>query len=255
MNRGEILMRDKILIGILSGCVILSATGCSSDKNNTSQSGNEKEVVALPEQNQEEETQETETQETVQESPDYYTELIAAARECIVNKDEEIAAAYDFSSALLTTGDYETLGYMIEDIDGNGIEELIFGANGTAPDDTWDSIIYNAYTISDEGLVPVLYGWERNRYYICENGMIANESLGGASNFNTSFFTIEDSKFYLVESVIYDSSKDSTNPWFYSTVSEDDAENAEPISEEKATEIIERYDYRELTLIPFTEGN
>lgn len=39
----------------------------------------------------------------------------------------------------------------------------------------WDSIIYNIYSMSDGAPVQVLYGWERNRYYLCENVLIANE--------------------------------------------------------------------------------
>lgn len=42
-------MKNKIIIGILSGCVLLSATGCSSYENNMPQSGNNEEMVALSE--------------------------------------------------------------------------------------------------------------------------------------------------------------------------------------------------------------
>ena len=73
--------------------------------------------------------------------------------------------------------------------------------------------------------------------------MIANEGSGGASNSSYSYFVFDGSKLQLAESVIYDGAKDPENPWFYSTVSQYDAENAAPISEEAATELMEKYVY------------
>lgn len=237
-----IFMKNRFLFGILYIYVLLSLIGCSSNIETQSEYNLE---TSLSEHNQEEYT----------ESYDYYEELIAAARECILKKDEKILENYDFSSVMLMSGDYEILGYLIEDIDGNGIDELIFGENGTDPDGMWDGIIYNIYTISDGELVHVLNGWERNRYYLCENGMIANEGSSGAANSNYSYFTFEESKLHLVESVIYDGIKDADNPWFYSTESEYDAENAEPISEDRSIEIREKYVYKHPTFIPFVENN
>lgn len=236
-------MKNKFLVGILCIGVLLSATGCGSQTETKAQSVNGAETAVSSVHNQEEET----------ESGGYYEELIAAARECNQKKDETMLEKYDFSSVILTSRDYERLGYLIEDIDGNGIDELIFGANGTEPDDAWDSIIYDIYTISDGELVHVLNGWERNRYYFCENGMIANEGSSGAANSSFAYFTFEESTLHLVESVICDGMKDADHPWFYSTESKYDAENAEPISEEKSVEIREKYVYEHPEFIPFAK--
>ena len=185
----------------------------------------------------------------------FYEDLIAAARECIVKKELAVPENYDFSTAIITTGAYGTRGYLIKDIDGNGIEELIFGENANEPEDIWNGIIFDIYTISDGELVHVLTGWERKRCYFCENGMIAEEGSSGAGNSNYSYFTFEESKLHLVESVIYDGVKDADHPWFYSTESEYNAENAEPISEERALEIREKYVYEHPVFIPFAEEN
>ena len=186
---------------------------------------------------------------------DSYEKLIAAAREYIVKHNDKIRMDYDFSTALMSTGTYEISGYLIEDIDGNGIDELIFGENGNNPDDMWDGIVYEIYTTYNGKPVRVLKGWERNRYFLCENGMLANEGSSGAGNSSYSYFTYEESKLHLVEAVIYDGMRDADHPWFYSTKSEYDAEDAEPISEERAMEIMDKYVYEHPVFIPFAEDN
>lgn len=188
-----------------------------------------------------------------------YGELIAAARECAIKNNGEVPEGYDFSSVIYMKKDwdYGILGYLIKDLDGDGTKELIFGANASekeGADDSWDGIVYDIYTVSDGKLVHVLDGWEWNRYYLCSNGMIANEGSGGAANSNYSYYTFDGLKLNLVESVIYDAAKDADNPWFYSKKSGYDAENANPISEGKAEEIRGKYVYMRPDFVPFTDG-
>lgn len=184
-----------------------------------------------------------------------YEDLIEAASDFIMNKDLEAQTGYDFSIALLSSGG--SPGYLIKDIDGNGTDELIFGENVRDPQlsPTWDGVIYDIYTISDGALIHVLNGWERSRYYLCENGMIAHEGSSGAANFNYAYFTFERWELHLKESVIYDGMRDADHPWFYSTESPYDAKNAEPISENRSMEIREAYTYEHPDFIPFTEEN
>lgn len=195
-------------------------------------------------------TEDNNADEEIIEKPaidnDFYEELIAAAERCIREEDYEAPEAYGFSVIIYIGRNSETLGYRIEDIDGNGIEELIFGEN-------WGehTVIYDIYTIFEGELVHVLEGWDRNRYYLCENGMIANEGSGGAARSNYSYFTFDGVELHLAEAVIYDGDKDRENPWFYSVESEYDAEYAEPISEERAAEIRNQYVYCRRTFIPF----
>ncbi len=239
-------MKKKWLAGMLWIGILMTAVGCSL-KTEAPVSSEETIETTLLEDSREDVTEES------TEDRDYYGELIEAARKCHVEKDEEMLENYDFSSVLITSSDYEVLGYWIEDLDGDGITKLIFGGNGTEPDDGWNGIIYDIYTISDGELIHVLDGWERNRYFLCENGMIANEGSSGAANSNYTYFTLENAELHLVESVIYDGMKDAEHPWFYSMESEYDAENAEPISEEQAKEIMGKYVYQRPTYIPFAE--
>lgn len=190
---------------------------------------------------------------------DYYEDLIAAARECIEgNVVEEPEDYYDFSYIIYrygaSNGASEGLGYLIEDIDGNGTDELFFGQNDE-PDSAYNGVIYDIYTISDGELVHVLSGGERDRYYFCENGMIANEGSGGASISGWAYYFFEGAELNLVEAILYNGLKDSDNPWFYSTQTDfpDGSENAESISEEQAQEIMEKYVYERPIFIPFVE--
>lgn len=198
--------------------------------------------------------------ENVEETEVYdaYTKMIDNVRTYLADKAPEgLINDHSFSIALLTCKDYGIPGYLIEDIDGNGTDELIFGVTGINPElsSTWDGVIYDIYTMSDGELVHVLNGWERNRYYFCENGMIANEGSSGAADSNYAYFTFEASNLHLVEAVIYDGMRDADHPWFYSTESEYDSENASPISEEQAEEIMEKYVYECPKFVPFTDRN
>ena len=244
-------MKKKLFAGMLCLGILTVTAGCSSrietgarpeETMETTGTTTAVETTALPEESQAEPP----------EQRDYYGELIEAARKCSVEKDAEMLENYDFSSVIRMSGiDDETLGYQIKDLDGNGTGELIFGGNRAEPGHAWDGIIYDIYTIADGELIHVLDGWERNRYYLCENGMIANEGSSSAFNSNYSYFTFEGEELELVESVIYDEMKDAGHPWFYSTESEYDAEYADPISEEWANEIIGSYRYQRPVFTPF----
>ncbi len=192
-----------------------------------------------------------ESPQTPEQEPEveneFYQKLIYGVRKCIAGEEVELPEEYDFSVIIHMWPDSDTLGYFIEDIDGNGTEELIFGEN-------WGkdlSVVYNIYTISAGELVRVTDGCDRNQYYLCENGMIANEGSSSAAESCYAYFTFDGSELHFVESVIYDGYKDPENPWFYSTESAYDAEYAEPVSEERARETMGRYVYKKLTFIPF----
>lgn len=194
--------------------------------------------------------------ETALEGTDYsgYEELIAEAKDVLENFDGNYPEEELFSSVFYKHGDYETLGYLIKDIDGNGIDELIFGANTDGWDDgSWDGIIYDIYTIVNGEVVHVLSGWERNRYYLCENGCIANEGSSSAFESNYNYYTYNGTELTLVESVLYYSFHDEEHPWFYSTENEPDIKNAEPISQDKAAEIMNRYVHEHPQYTPFVE--
>ena len=99
--------------------------------------------------------------ETLLAGTDYsgYEELIAQAIDVLNNFDGNYPKEEPFSSVIYQNWDYETLGYLIKDMDGNGIDELIFGANTDGWDEgSWDGIIYDVYTIENGEVIHVLDG-------------------------------------------------------------------------------------------------
>lgn len=187
-----------------------------------------------------------------------YEELITAAKECIEGKADADSDDYDFSYMIYWYGAYYgasmRLGYLMEDLDGNGTEELIFGQNDD-PDSAWNGVIYNLFTIEDGEVIRVFNGGERATYHLCENGMIAHEGADGAFRSVYAYYSFEGTELHLVEAVIYNGWDYEENPWFYSTRTDSyyDEEYLEPISEEQAWSIIEKYVYEHPTFIPFVE--
>ena len=192
--------------------------------------------------------------ETLLTGTDYsgYDELIAQVIDVLHNFDGNYPDEEPFSIVIYQNWDYETLGYLIKDIDNNGVEELIFGANTDGWDEgSWDGIIYDVYTIVNGEVIHVLDGWERNRYYLCENGYIANEGSSSAFESCYNYYTYSGIELTLVESVLYYSLQDEVNPWFYSTQIEPDIDHAKSISFDEATEIMSKYVHEHLQYTPF----
>ncbi len=142
----------------------------------------------------------------------------------------------------------KTLGYAVMNVDGDGTEELLFGdmhpdAEGTP--------LYDMYTIVHGELVHVFDGWDRNRYYLTtDNGFMRQGSDSAFRSFS-SFYAYERGELILLRSVIYDSEKNSDNPWFLSYMNEYDTSGALPIAQEEAQKILSYYTGTEITLTPF----
>ena len=183
-----------------------------------------------------------------------YDSLIASAARVLAHPREE---EYETERSLFTSAyfyaemTWQTPGYLLMDLDGNGVDELLFGENH---DDGWNGIVYNIYTISDGALVRIADGWERNRYYLCENGYIANEGSSGASQSTYCYYTYDKAALTLVEAVVFDASSDPENPWFYTT-GDPYAQTAAqtPVSESEAREIMDRYMYVLPQFTPFPD--
>ncbi len=224
----------------------IPASGSDTETGNEVMSEDDRESAGVTENGQEERA----------ELPQCYEKLIADATECIQGNVKEEVEDYDFSYIIYWYGAYYGasmgLGYLIEDIDGDGTEELIFGENSSGAS---DGTIYDLYTINDGELVHVFDGGERDRYYLCENGMIANEGSSGASYSRDAYYIFMGTELHLVEAVLYNGTDSPNNPWFYSTKTDDifDLGNAEPINKDQAWAIIEGYVYAHTTFIPFVE--
>ncbi|MCR4922560.1 MAG: hypothetical protein K5931_00935 [Lachnospiraceae bacterium] len=145
------------------------------------------------------------------------------------------------------------LGYTALDIDGNGVDELLIGETTPAEDggkEGGDSIIYNIFTIVDEKMIRLVNGSERNRYYICDNAMIANEGSGGAAYSSWAYYNYKDSEIKIVESVFTDEDENGDLRWHYSNL-EPYSEGSEDVTEEEAWEVIDKYTYGKIEFVRF----
>lgn len=79
----------------------------------------------------------------------------------------------------------KNIGYMIEDIDGDGVDELLIGA--LVDDNFYGKMIFALYTLDDKGVHQLVFdSSERNRYYYAGENRFANV---GAGAFDESFET------------------------------------------------------------------
>ena len=77
-----------------------------------------------------------------------------------------------------TDENLSAVGYVLYDVDGNGIEELIIADTGES---VWDNRLLLMYSLLDGKPVLVIDGWVRNRYYLLNDNTIYNEGSGGAA--------------------------------------------------------------------------
>ena len=146
-------------------------------------------------------------------------------------------------------GGAENAGFYVTDLDGDGTPELFLGEfqpGMKAP------VFYDMYTLKNGEPVHVFDGWDRSRYYLCENGEIAHEGSNSAFNSFTSISNYVDGGLLLVGSVIYDSSANPNYTWFLSTSSEYEVDaDARPLDESDAKYTLALYPYKQVELDSF----
>ena len=126
------------------------------------------------------------------------------------------------------------IGYAFLDTNQNGTPELLVGPIGS------EDCFFDLYTAIEGTPIPVAQSSERDRYYICADGAIANEGSSSASNSTYAYYTIgEQGQLILSEAVIYDEAYSEDSLW-YST-SAISAEGAAPLSQESAELIFKKH--------------
>ena len=150
----------------------------------------------------------------------------------------------EFSSDLLTGNDYyQTPGWLLRDLDGDGIPELLLGAN-------WDeghTVIFNIYCYGGARAVRVVNGWNRNRWYLCTDGSLAHEGSDGASEGTYSYYRYENGALRHLETVI------SLDGWLYSDTTDHyvGGKGFRSVTEDEAAAVMDKYTYETLILTPF----
>ena len=157
----------------------------------------------------------------------------------------------DFSSDLLTANDYyQTPGWLLRDLDGDGIPELLLGAD-------WGdghSVIFNIYRLDGAKAVRVVDGWNRSRYFLCSDGTLAHEWSGGADHWGRTYLRYGET-LLPIESVF-----DRGGVWYHAkgldALSLDDTQledRCKTIPRAEAEQLMERYtkQYEVLLFTPF----
>ena len=153
-------------------------------------------------------------------------------------------AQTDFSHDLLSANDYyQTPGWLLRDLDGDGIPELLLGAD-------WGdghSVIFNIYRLDGAKAVRVVDGWSRSRWYLCTDGSLAREGSDGASEGTYSYYRYENGALRHLETVI------SLDGWLYSDTTDHyvGGKGFRPVSEDEANAVREKYTHETLSFTPF----
>ena len=107
-----------------------------------------------------------------------YRALLTQLTECLQSNWEETSPSDLGVSDIFAYGVKENMGWLQRDVNDDGVDELLLGE---VTQGEWVSPIYNLYTINADGEAErLLDGWERNRWYLLEDGTLVNEGASSA---------------------------------------------------------------------------
>ena len=156
----------------------------------------------------------------------------------------------DFSHDLLSANDYyQTPGWLLRDLDGDGIPELLLGAD-------WGdghSVIFNIYRLDGAKAVRVVDGWNRNRWYLCTDGSLANEGSSSAFESSYSYYRYTSGELQHLETLLYLDGGSGGSPWRYSVTTDQYVSSGDfhSVTEVEATAVMDKYTHETLILTPF----
>ena len=159
-------------------------------------------------------------------------------------------AQTDFSHDLLSVNDYyQTPGWLLRDLDGDGIPELLLGAN-------WDeghTVIFNIYRSGGTRAVRVVNGWNRNRWYLCTDGSLANEGSSSAFESSYSYYRYTSGELQHLETLLYLDDGSGGSPWRYSVTTDQYVNSGDfhSVTEAEATAVMDKYTHETLAFTPF----
>ena len=159
-------------------------------------------------------------------------------------------AQTDFSHDLLSVNDYyQTPGWLLRDLDGDGIPELLLGAN-------WDeghTVIFNIYRYGGTRAVRVVNGWNRNRWYLCTDGSLANEGSSSAFESSYSYYRYTSGELQHLETLLYLDDGSGGSPWRYSVTTDQYVNSGDfhSVTEAEATAVMDKYTHETLAFTPF----
>lgn len=147
-------------------------------------------------------------------------------------------------------GDPWKVGYCLEDLDGDGLPELLIGS-------VEGSYIYAMYTMQEGTPVLVLRGSERNTYQLVSDGAFFNRGSNGAACTGYNFYTFYDGQLHFQDALIFNADADPENPWFYAMDEDWDVTNDLPYGTGDAEAHIQMVESAlvEISYVPFAQYN
>ena len=132
------------------------------------------------------------------------------------------------------------LGYSFMDMDGDGTDELLIVPLGQYAD---SSQVILMYGMAEDGTPKrVFSSVGRDYYYLCEDNVIKNLAVGGASYFIYYFEKYDSSgQPQIIERLGYDAFNHPENPWYITDTNDSDPENDTLITEDQYNSILAKY--------------
>ncbi|MBP3468709.1 MAG: hypothetical protein J6K26_04255 [Lachnospiraceae bacterium] len=272
----SLLLLFSLMVFPVAGCAMKEASGESGNERDeqetTEEEATEDETVQETESGQE--AEQVDPAENIENvglensddmqtlMPDAYLELIESYASMLAGEDIWI----DGSTGVweLVNGDAADaaahVGLTFEDMNQDGIPELIIGYQDGETDNIFCNQILAVYSYVDERAALILEGWARNRYYYLGNGEFLCSGSSGASSSCIEICAYEEERlvvrdFYFTE--IMDDNYEEIGV-YYNTTGEWDVASSEllPMSVDEFWQIEEEYETEivNLKLIPLEKG-
>lgn len=184
----------------------------------------------------------------IQEEEEFYVNYISYLKCGLKDNFRTISPQdLDYSYGYWGEGYFDIYGYCITDLDSDGVKELLIGGNNEEL-----SVVEDIYTIRDGKMIQIAGGWERNRYFLCENGAIANELFESSEVSKYVYSEYKKGALEYVEAVIKEYNGDDDRLYYYGDKkSAQSFGELDPISEEEAKKIKKKYKYKTVPFIAF----
>lgn len=144
--------------------------------------------------------------------------------------------------------DADSVGWVLQDVDGDGVKELLIGSLG-APN------IYALYTVTDGAPKLVAEAFERSAWYLEPDGILVNEGHNSAFQMGYQFFWLRNGGLVLNNALIADYHANENAPWYLAKDEDWDVKNDTKVSTEQAESWIRAYqqNFVEPDYAPFSQ--
>lgn len=128
--------------------------------------------------------------------------------------------------------DIAKVGYCLEDLDNDGIPELLIGEVGQPE-------IFAMYTIVNGAETMVLNAGERSVYWMTSDGFFVNRGSSSAAKSGYLLNTFVGGALVYQNGLIFDGEANADAPWFYAEDEDWDVSNDSPIDTDEAESIVD----------------